>query len=133
MIVREYEKDEITVHKVPLALMGGVIATCVLYVVGYVVAHEVVKGFTELLVVLTAGLPAAGAAVFGIRGHGEHLLQANRSAETAAALNNNAKRLARIDDIEELARELQSTAYIMLADLNEWTTTYSERSLEVPA
>ncbi|QDH34134.1 photosynthetic complex assembly protein PuhC [Porphyrobacter sp. YT40] len=29
MIVREYEKDEITVHKVPLALMGGVIAISV--------------------------------------------------------------------------------------------------------
>lgn len=26
MIVREYEKDEITVHKVPLFLMGGVVA-----------------------------------------------------------------------------------------------------------
>lgn len=26
MIVREYEKDEITVHKVPLFLMGGIIA-----------------------------------------------------------------------------------------------------------
>lgn len=27
MIVREYEKDEITVHKVPLLLMGGIIAS----------------------------------------------------------------------------------------------------------
>ncbi|MFM7402815.1 MAG: photosynthetic complex assembly protein PuhC [Erythrobacter sp.] len=26
MIVREYEKDEITVHKVPLYLMGGIVA-----------------------------------------------------------------------------------------------------------
>lgn len=26
MIVREYEKDEITVHKVPLILMGGIVA-----------------------------------------------------------------------------------------------------------
>lgn len=26
MIVREYEKDEITVHKVPLFLMGGIVA-----------------------------------------------------------------------------------------------------------
>lgn len=26
MIVREYEKDEITVHKVPIMLMGGIIA-----------------------------------------------------------------------------------------------------------
>lgn len=29
MIVREYEKDEITVHKVPLFLMGGMIAVTV--------------------------------------------------------------------------------------------------------
>lgn len=26
MIVREYEKDEVTVHKVPLVLMGGIVA-----------------------------------------------------------------------------------------------------------
>lgn len=26
MIVREYEKDEVTVHKVPLLLMGGIVA-----------------------------------------------------------------------------------------------------------
>ena len=25
MIVREYEKDEVTVHKVPLMLMGGIV------------------------------------------------------------------------------------------------------------
>ncbi len=29
MIVREYEKDEITVHKMPLILMGGIIAISV--------------------------------------------------------------------------------------------------------
>lgn len=29
MIVREYEKDEVTVHKVPLMLMGGIIAISV--------------------------------------------------------------------------------------------------------
>jgi putative photosynthetic complex assembly protein len=29
MIVREYEKDEITVHKVPLLLMGGLVAISV--------------------------------------------------------------------------------------------------------
>lgn len=29
MIVREYEKDEITVHRVPLMLMGGIIAISV--------------------------------------------------------------------------------------------------------
>jgi putative photosynthetic complex assembly protein len=30
MIVREYEKDEVTVHKVPLMLMGGIVAISIL-------------------------------------------------------------------------------------------------------
>ena len=120
-------------HEVGELLMGFVIATCILYIIGYFAMHEVVKSMTNLLVVLTAGLPAAGAAVFGMRGHGEHLLQASRSAESAAALRQNARRLSEIDTIEGLAEELQTTSYIMLADLNEWTTAYSERSLEVPA
>lgn len=129
---RMHELDH-RLHEIGNFLMGFVIATCVLFIVGYFVAPDMVKKMTNLLIVLTAGLPAAGAAVFGIRGHGEHLLQANRSAESAAALRQNARRLAEIEDIEELAAELQATSYIMLADLNEWTTTYSERSLEVPA
>jgi len=129
---RMHELDH-RLHEVGNFLMGGVIATCVLFIIGYLTVPHHVHSMTNLIVVLTAGLPAAGAAVFGMRGHGEHLLQANRSAESAAALRQNAKRLAQIDDIEELAEELQTTSYIMLADLNEWTTTYSERSLEVPA
>ena len=120
-------------HEVGELLMGFVIATCVLYIIGYFTMYEAVKSMTNWLVVLTAGLPAAGAALFGMRGHGEHLLQASRSAESAAALRENARRLSEIDDIEGLARELQATSFIMLADLNEWTTAYSERSLEVPA
>ncbi|MFN2098720.1 hypothetical protein [Altererythrobacter sp. MF3-039] len=120
-------------HEVGNFLMGSVIATCVLFIVGYFTVPDMLYSLTPWIVFLTAGLPAAGAAVFGMRGHGEHLLQANRSAESSAALRQNAKRLAAIENIEELAAELQVTSHIMLADLNEWTTTYSERSLEVPA
>ena len=119
-------------HEVGNFLMGCVIATCILFLIGYYAAPHIVHSMTPLIVFLTAGLPAAGAAVFGMRGHGEHLLQANRSAETSAALRQNARRLAEVTDIEQLAEELQATSYIMLADLNERTTTYSERSLEVP-
>ncbi len=129
---RMHELDH-RLHEIGNFLMGFVIATCVLYIVGYFVMPDYIKQLTNLLIVLTAGLPAAGAAVFGMRGHGEHLLQANRSAASAAALRKNAKRLAEIDNIEELAEELQVTSFILLSDLNEWTNTYIERSLEVPA
>jgi hypothetical protein len=41
--------------------------------------------------------------------------------------------LVKTTRLEPVASELQSTAAIMLADLNEWTLAYRERALEVPA
>ena len=120
-------------HEIGNFLMGAVIASCVLYVAGYFVLHEWVVGMTNIFIVLTAGLPAIGAAVFGLRGHGEHLLTASRSKQTALSLEKNAARLVKTTRLEPVASELQSTAAIMLADLNEWTLAYRERALEVPA
>jgi len=68
-----------------------------------------------------------------MRGHGEHLLAASRSANTANSLAANSEKLKQVRDIESLASELERTAEIMLSDLNEWTVAYSERSLQVPA
>lgn len=120
-------------HEVGSFLIGAVICVCCMYLVGYVTMHALAKSLTNAFVFLTAGLPAVGAAVFGLRGHGEHLLAASRSASSATALDASAVRLSRVSDAEGLARELEHAASIMLADLNEWTTTYRERSLEIPA
>ena len=109
------------------------ICACLLYVAGYLLLHEVVAQLTGPFIFLTAGLPAISAAVFGMRGHGEHLLSANRSAQTAAALEANAARLQKVTTLDQLAREMEDTATIMLSDLNEWTAAYRERSLEIPA
>ena len=113
--------------------MGGVIAACVVFLAGYVPFAYYVKKMTLPFIFLTAGLPAVGAAVFGMRGHGEHLLAASRSANTALALQRNAARLKHVFRADLLATELEKTAAIMLADLNEWTVSYRERSLEIPA
>ena len=120
-------------HEIGNFLMGAVIASCVLFVAGYFMLHEWVAGMTNIFIVLTAGLPAIGAAVFGLRGHGEHLLAARRSEQTAFGLEKNAARLSKAGRLEPLACELEATAAIMLADLNEWTLAYRERALEVPA
>lgn len=120
-------------HELGNFLMGAVIASCSLFLVGYVVLHEWVVGLTNFFIFLTAGLPAIGAAVFGLRGHGEHLLAASRSQQTAIALEKIAKRLGQTTKLDAIATELETAAAIMLADLNEWTLTYRERSLEVPA
>ncbi|GAA4017469.1 hypothetical protein GCM10022280_15890 [Sphingomonas swuensis] len=120
-------------HEIGNFLIGAVIAACFLYIGGYFLVHEWTTRLTGPFIFLTAGLPAIGAAVFGMRGHGEHLLAASRSAHSAEALAANAERLGQVADLEQLAHELENSASIMLADLNEWTATYSERSLEIPA
>ncbi|HSM53893.1 MAG TPA: hypothetical protein VK839_06925 [Erythrobacter sp.] len=123
-------------HRLHLAgevVMASVIAACGLYLVLNLAAPHLLKELKYGFVFVTAGFPALGAAVFGMRGHGEHLLAASRSANTANSLATNAQKLAQVRDIESLASELERTAEIMLSDLNEWTVAYSERSLQVPA
>ena len=119
-------------HEVGNFLTGAVIAVCILFLIGFVLLHYWVVRLTDGFIFLTAGLPAVGAAVFGLRGHGEHLLAASRSASTATALEVMASRLDDATDAEELAHGLEHGAAIMLADLNEWTIAYRERSLEIP-
>ena len=120
-------------HEIGNLLMGAVIAACVLFLIGYVTMKDLVKELTEPFIFITAGVPALSAAIFGMRGHGEHLVAASRSANTAAALEGNAARLQQASKLETLAIELEHTASIMLADLDEWTVSYRERSLEIPA
>ena len=127
------EKLDHRLHEIGNFLMGGVIAACVLFLAAYIPFEYYVKKMTTSFVFLTAGLPAVGAAVFGMRGHGEHLLAASRSENTALALQRNAARLKHVFRNDLLAIELEKTAAIMLADLNEWTVSYRERSLEIPA
>ena len=54
MIVREYEKDEFTVHKVPLMLMGGIVA------ISLVLTASVTLGFVERQSVPAEARAAAG-------------------------------------------------------------------------
>lgn len=64
MIVREYEKDEITVHKVPLMLMGGIIAASLL------LTASVTMGFLP-----KQSVPAEARAAAGIEAAQERSIQ----------------------------------------------------------
>jgi hypothetical protein len=113
-------------------IMRIVIAAAILYLTGYLIDPDMVKVYNAPFVILTAGLPTLSAALFGLRGHGEQLLAASRSAGTVEALNANAERLQEARSLEAVTLEMEATASIMLADLDEWTVAYSERSLEIP-
>ncbi|MCL9982790.1 MAG: photosynthetic complex assembly protein PuhC [Erythrobacter sp.] len=61
MIVREYEKDEVTVQKVPLMLMGGIIA------ISLVLTASVQLGFFERSAVPEVARAQSGAEVINAR------------------------------------------------------------------
>ncbi|MFY7744748.1 MAG: photosynthetic complex assembly protein PuhC [Erythrobacter sp.] len=61
MIVREYEKDEITVHKVPLFLMGGIVAASL------VLTASVTMGFVPKQSVPAEARAAAGITAAQVR------------------------------------------------------------------
>jgi putative photosynthetic complex assembly protein len=64
MIVREYEKDEITVHKVPLLLMGGLIA------ISLILTASVSLGIFE-----RQAVPAESRAAAGVKPASERTLR----------------------------------------------------------
>ncbi len=120
-------------HELGTFLMGTVIGSCCLYILFYFFLHDFIKSLTYPFIFVTAGFPALGAAVFGMRGHGEHLLTASRSISTAEALEVDVGRLEALEDPEDLAKALEQTTQVILSDLNQWTVSYSEKSLEIPA
>jgi hypothetical protein len=120
-------------HETGTFLMAAVIASCILYMFIFIVSREMLHALTYPFIFVTAGFPALGAAVFGMRGHGEHLLTASRSLITADKLEIELGRLEALDNPEELAKVLEQTTRVILADLNLWTVSYSEKSLEIPA
>ncbi len=120
-------------HELGTLLMGAVIGSCCLYIIFYFFLHDIIGPLTYPFIFVTAGFPALGAAVFGMRGHGEHLLTASRSISTAEALEVDLGRLEALENPEELAKVLEETTQVILSDLNQWTVSYSEKSLEIPA
>jgi hypothetical protein len=89
------------------------------------------------LTFLSAGLPALGAAVAGIRVHGDFEESANRSARTLdqlAGLSDDyartTKRSASLDDTTEL---LIATARVLSEDIAAWQDLYGRKRLTLPA
>lgn len=86
------------------------------------------------LVFVTAGLPALGAALHGIREQGEFARTSIRSGATAGALEKLASDLGQRPIVLTRASSLAEEAVrIMLDDVGEWRMAYEMRDLALPA
>jgi hypothetical protein len=87
--------------------------------------------------ICTAGLPALGAALSGIRAHGDFGASEHRSAEMISSLlalkEEYATALRQTSELEDAAERLIAAARVMSEDLLAWEDLYGRKRLVLPA
>lgn len=115
-----------------LTLFSLAMVSCMLLVIGLVLEPRLVHSHAEWFTVVSAGLPAIGTAVFGIRVQGGYGPSAIRSEETANALERIAERLETEEPSLERAADLvEQAARSMVSDLGEWALLNRQHDLSV--
>lgn len=119
-------------HVTSILLFAVTIIGCVTSVVVNLFLHDPEWSHNKVFVIVAAGLPAIGAAIFGIRMQGDFGSTEERSRGTA----DNLKRIA--DALEHpdvtLARStdlVEAAAATMLSDVSEWRQAYQKRTLQL--
>ena len=130
-------KLEHRLHRTGEILFGATIVAGIVWVVfklaGWPMNFGGAVGLTEIVTALTTGMPALGAAIYGIRMQGDFAGIADRSEVTVVRLDR-LKRALKDDplDYARLIARLRRLAEIMLADVEHWRTTYQARPLALP-
>lgn len=100
-------------------------------VVGYALNLNFVDNYGDWFTLISAGFPALGTALFGIRFQGDFGGDALRSQATAMRLNAIDLELRRNVTLTRAADLSEQAARIMLADLDEWRLVNQQRELEM--
>jgi hypothetical protein len=99
--------------------------------VGDVVAPDYVTRYGNWFTLVSAGFPALGTAIFGIRFQADFGGDALRSKATADTLRQIDGELRRNVSLSRAADLAEQAARIMLADLDEWRLVNQQRDLSV--
>lgn len=109
----------------------ALISTAVL-LTGFAVAPDWVHENYSWFTVISAGLPAIGTAIAGIRAQGDHSASAIRSEQTAVVLDHIAKRLgSERNSLVRAADLTEQAARAMLSDLDEWRLLNQQHDLSI--
>ena len=119
-------------HLIGLTLFCATVIGCFVLIAGYFFAPDWVALHSRLFVILSAGLPAVGTAIFGIRVQGDFAGTAQRSLSTAARLEETAAETTDSVGLTRAADLFEEAARAMLADLGEWQLAHQQRELVIP-
>lgn len=99
--------------------------------IGIAMGSDLVDRYGDWLTLVSAGFPALGTAVFGIRFQADFGGDALRSLATARTLKAIDEELRRQVGLNRVADLTEQAARIMLADLDEWRLVNQQRDLSV--
>ncbi len=125
---------ELLDHRLELlgyGLFAATLVSIVVLVIGLAVDKHWVSDNVGWFTLISAGLPAVGTAVFGIRVQGDYVGSAARSEHSAQVLERIAERLGRTPDLSIAGDLVEQAARTMLADLDEWRLLNQQHDLSV--
>jgi hypothetical protein len=112
-------------------LFAGTLLVSIATLAGLVLDAHFVNRFGNWFTLVSAGFPALGTAVFGIRFQGDFGGDALRSLVTSNTLSQIEEELSRDVTLSRAADLTEQAGRIMLGDLDEWRLVNQQRDLSV--
>ncbi|MFL6722078.1 MAG: hypothetical protein ACJ8FT_09800 [Sphingomonas sp.] len=118
-------------EQIGMVLFGATLLATVATLVGLALGADFVNRYGNWFTLVSAGFPALGTAVFGIRFQADFGGDALRSKATAETLGQIDSELRKDVSLSRAADLAEQAARIMLADLDEWRLVNQQRDLSV--
>jgi hypothetical protein len=113
------------------ALFAATLVVSVATLIGIALGADFVNDYGNWFTLVSAGFPALGTAVFGIRFQADFGGDALRSLATSNTLRHIEEELRKEISLSRAADLTEQAARIMLADLDEWRLVNQQRDLSV--
>jgi hypothetical protein len=115
-----------------MGLFVATLISSIIVIVGLIYDPDWVENTNDWFTLLSAGFPAVGTAIFGIRFQGDFGASALRSRSTALTLSAIRDQLADGEpSLNRSADLMEQAARAMLADLDEWRLIIQQLDLSV--
>jgi hypothetical protein len=127
----QIEKLDHRLELIGMVLFVATLIVSVATIAGYAADAQLVEDYGNWFTLVSAGFPALGTAVFGIRFQGDFGGDALRSLATADTLRQIDQELRKDANLTRAADLTEQAARFMLSDLDEWRLVNQQRDLSV--
>jgi hypothetical protein len=128
---RQIELLDHRLEQIGMVLFAATVLVSIATLVGLAFGLDFVNRYGNWFTLVSAGFPALGTAIFGIRFQADFGGDALRSMATARTLERIDEELRKDVTLSRAADLAEQAARIMLADLDEWRLVNQQRDLSV--